>query len=669
MKQNLENLGIRQPDPQRLCFERGEGRFEFLLPSFPLKGAQSRCVQALSPQIQRDSGDFYQIRLPYLLNTGDRLEILLHFREGSSFFRLRYSLSGESRFQGRDGRERIRYGTLFAEYDQYHDIQLSQFNRLEHSFAPIEFTYSKEDLDHSEKIGPIALLEKHGACCLMAYEHGAHAPDHYLAFLPEEDGLSLYSAKGNYYDGMAVRDYVSPWLELGFSTSIASLLRQYRRFFLEELGGSLESRKPYLFYNTWNYQERLKYFRNEPYLSEMNEARMHKEIEVAHELGLEVFVIDTGWYEKTGDWTPDPNRFPNGLSPILEHLQRYGMRLGLWMNPAAAAVESQVVKAHPEFMIELDGVRQDLGSIWETPQSVGLCLASDYADWLIEKMAAMYQEYGVTYFKWDAVGQYGCNAPGHRHGTEQTSPEVRTQVYSYRMGLEMTRIAAEVSRRCPGSIVDFDITEGNRYVGLGFLSAGKYFSVNNGPYYENFDIPSSVKHSPDTINVFFYPGAAHAQICRASARFDSLIPSSLFLTHQLPEGSPIARRNAAAALVLGGNGLWGDLCALTMEEIAFWKEFLESYKQVRQAVTLAYPMVAGRESSSPEIHDKLQEETGCGAVVFFTQAPGEFEYITRPLKTMPQTITGAHSYQKLSSNRIKLTVRLAQDDAAVVFFS
>ena len=82
------------------------------------------------------------------------------------------------------------------------------------------------------------------------------------------------------------------------------------------------------------------------------------------------------------------------------------------------------------------------------------------------------------------------------------------------MGGEMIRIVEEVSRRCPEVIVDFDVTEGGRFVGLGFLSAGKYFLINNGPYFSDFDIPASVKMDPNTINTFLYPGPARPRVCR-----------------------------------------------------------------------------------------------------------------------------------------------------------
>src|ERR671926_160891 len=95
---------------------------------------------------------------------------------------------------------------------------------------------------------------------------------------------------------------------------------------------------------------------------------------------------------------------------------------------------------------------------------------------------------------------YGCDSPDHQHGTLANTAKERADCYAYQMGRQMIRIVEEVTRRCPGVIVDFDITEGGRFVGLGFLAVGKYFLINNGPYFHDFDIPRTVTIEPDTIN-------------------------------------------------------------------------------------------------------------------------------------------------------------------------
>ena len=97
---------------------------------------------------------------------------------------------------------------------------------------------------------------------------------------------------------------------------MGAFTKRYRQFFLNEVCENTESRKPYIYYNTWNYQERKRYFNGRPYLETMHFEQMLAEIEVAHRLGVDVFVIDTGWYIKTGDWQVNRERFPDGLQEV-----------------------------------------------------------------------------------------------------------------------------------------------------------------------------------------------------------------------------------------------------------------------------------------------------------------------------------------------------------------
>ena len=476
-----------------------------------------------------------------------RLSLYLRTVPGSPFIRFRYSLESDQMLTltKTSGHDRIRYTALTSPLPvQATEIQFSQFDPHVHSFVPHFQALSTADL--SEGIvcpGPVLLLEGESSCALLGYEHGAEYPDAYLAFsvikTDSQLAVALQAKKGNYYNGQQIgpgQPLVSPWCHFAACNGNREvLLKAYRRFFLEEISENLESRKPYIFYNTWNNQERNKYFHHLPYLHSMNLAHTLAEIDVAAQMGVEVFVIDTGWYNKTGDWVVDPERFPDGLHQVRERLEQHGMKLGLWFNPIVAADSAAIMREHPEYRMNLDGQDSYWGKIWETEESWGMCLASGYSDHFIRKMIELNQTLGVTYFKWDAIGQYGCNSPHHHHGNEHNTPQERLECYSYQMGLEMIRIVEEVTRQCPDVIVDFDITEGARFVGLGFLSVGKYFLMNNGPYYSSFDLPATVKHDPDTINVFFFPGAARARVCRQGIRYDSLIPSILFLTHFLPD--------------------------------------------------------------------------------------------------------------------------------------
>ncbi len=633
------------------------------LPSFPIDGQYVKAERFLYETIYKGNRV-----LEYALTEEISLKIELAEYENAPFCRIRYRLEGEGHFTTTDRDMPILYGGISCNADALTEIQLSNFDRINHTFKPTVERYDDGLQYNRSFIGPIVIAENKARCCLVAYEHGAEAPDHFLHFVCRDNELQLYSTKGNYFKGQSYNDYESAWIQIGFSEDIRSLQTAYRKFMLDDICPLSPNREPYIFYNTWNNQERDKYFHHKPYLTAMTQEHMLAEIDIAHELGIEYFVIDTGWYQKTGDWEVNLNRFPDALKAIREKLDAYGMKLGLWFNPIVAAQTSYPRVRHPEWTVEKDGVESFWGKIWETEESYAMCLVSDYADYFIEQLVRLHDTLGVCYFKWDAIGQYGCDCAHHNHGTDANSAEERLDSYAYQMGLRMLYIAEEVTRRCPGSIIDFDITEGGRFVGLGFLSVGKYFLINNGPYFSSFDIPNSVSMEPNTINVFFYPGSARPQVCRSFTQFDPWIPSTLFLTHFLPEGDAKARRNSQASLVLGGNGIWGDLLHLTEEEILDWKRFLVLYKQVRHDVSRANPIVRGWAGASPEFHEKLDPASGRGVICCFCRTGGTFHYITRKLCTVPISVIGADDFNIRSDGRVEIIITLSDNDAQTIFF-
>ena len=186
-----------------------------------------------------------------------------------------------------------------------------------------------------------------------------------------------------------------------------ALAAAYRDFLLRGQTVNAASRKPYIFYNTWNFQERNKWWNGRAYLDSMTQERMLAEIEVAHQMGIEVFVLDTGWYEKTGDWRVNLSRFPDGLKAVREKLERLRHEGGLWFNPTVAAISSKMRRDHEDCVMSWHGRPHDPQEIWETEASQGLCLVSRYADAFADELIRLSREVGVTYFKWDGIGQYG----------------------------------------------------------------------------------------------------------------------------------------------------------------------------------------------------------------------------------------------------------------------
>jgi alpha-galactosidase len=623
-------------------------------------------------------------RLPGLF-----LEIEYRVSDDSPILRFRYRITSETphSLTKVDGTDRLSYFKLsYAPTTLVKEVQLSQFNSFVHSFCLAENVVDKRDFENSTSVmGPLLVGMSADSAFLVGYEHGSQVPDAFLQFdLTPDRNVTLRAVKGNYHHGQRIdadTPFETVWMQAGLiQGGEDELAEAYRGFVLSDMSTNAASRQPFVFYNTWAHQERVKAWQKRPYLADMNEARMLAEVEVAARMGIDVFVIDTGWYEKTGDWRVSSARFPNGLAPIKAKLDEYGMKLGLWFNPTVAAISSEMRKNHEDCLMTRNGKPHDPHEVWETEASQGLCLVSRYGEAFADELIRLNREVGVTYFKWDAIGQYGCDAAGHGHGTEENSSEERRQCYGFQLGAAMARVVDKVCAACPEAIVDFDITEGGRTVGLQFLAAGKYFLINNGPY--NFDYNMPVP-ADGNVNLFFFPGPARGWVCRTPLTYDRWIPSVLFLTHYLPDDrytvygwngndrevtDPESQWVNLASLVLGQNGIWGDLLAVTDEGVARIGDFLRRYKQVRDDITAATLARTGQVGGSPEVYEKVHA-SGRGVVSLFASASGNYTYVTRAgALAQNHWHNDGVSVSFDSEGRARITARFEKSGAKVVLF-
>ncbi len=560
------------------------------------------------------------------------LELVFRLARDSPVVRFRYVLHAapDAKLTG-DGAQLQYLALSLAGMQQCVEIQLSTFNDMLHSYTLAELPITPRAFEDSiELVGPIlAASDEHNRSLLIAYEHGAQVPDCFLHFkLDARHQATLQALKANYIPGQPADGYSTVWMQAAaIDEGIDELARQYRGFILRGLSTSGDTRRPYIFYNTWNFQERNKWFNGKPYLQSMNPERILTEIEVAHRMGIDVFVMDTGWYQKTGDWEVSRRRFPNGLNDIHSRLSGYGMKLGLWFDPTAAAKSSKMLGANRQCIRTRDGKEGEPHPIWETEESFPMCLVSPYSDAFADTLIRVAKETGARYFKWDAIGQYGCDSPHHWHGSAANTQEERWNSYAFQLPQQMARVAEKVAAAVPDIIIDFDITEAGRAVGLSFLSAGKYFLINNGPYLFNYDLPLDREHQ--NWNLFFYPGPARTWICRSPLIYDKWIPSILFLTHYFPDDPATSQLVNVGSLILGQNGIWGDLPAVSPDGVERIGGILARYKKVRDDITASPALVTGAVGTSPEIHEKISPQTGKGAVVLFTTASGKFKYVTQ----------------------------------------
>ncbi|CQR60506.1 alpha-galactosidase [Streptomyces leeuwenhoekii] len=124
----------------------------------------------------------------------------------------------------------------------------------------------------------------------------------------------------------------------------------------------------------------------------------------AAELGVELFVVDDGWFGARtgdraglGDWTPNPERFPGGLKPLAEYVHGLGMQFGIWVEPEMVNPDSDLYRAHPDWVQYQTGRKRT-----EFRNQLVLNLArEDVREYLWEQLDALLSSVPIDYVKWD----------------------------------------------------------------------------------------------------------------------------------------------------------------------------------------------------------------------------------------------------------------------------
>ena len=651
----------------------------FSAPVFPLDGRRVRAalrdVARVGDPVVLPNGVFeHAFRGALRDDPSLGLELRFRLAEDGPILRFAYRLtSTRPRAFTRSGREDelVYFSTALAGLPRAREVRLSEFVELLHSY-----TLGERDVPDSHfeaglgVMGPILAATDETRTLLLAYEHGSQAPDAFVRFeLAPGRRVTLRAVKGNTWPGLSVgpdRPFETIWLQAGLvAGDLGWTAEAYRSFVRKELTQNPETRAPRVHYNTWNFQERNRHWNRKPYLESMNAARILAEVDVAARMGIETFVLDTGWYEKTGDWAVSRARFPEGLEPVKARLDAHGMKLGLWFNPTAAAVSSRVGRSGARWRMSWKG-ESKARPVWETEESYPMCVVSPWGEAFLEELVRLHRETGVTCYKWDAVGQYGCDAPGHGHGTEANTAQERADAYAFRVGLRLAEIAERLAEQVPGAVVDLDVTEGGRAVGLAFLRAGRYFLINNGPYYQDYDVPIDLEK--DNWNLFFHRGPARTWITRSTYGYDKWIPAGLFLTHYFPDDPEDAQLVGIASLVLGHDGIWGDLLSVSAEGVARFGKVLGLWQQVRDAIAAASPVRTGAVGGSGEVHEKIEHETGRGVITIFSSASGRQRYVSEHPAAPAHWATTGTTVTFDAQGRAIVDAAFDKPGAAIVFF-
>jgi len=137
---------------------------------------------------------------------------------------------------------------------------------------------------------------------------------------------------------------------------------------------------------------------------DVNEEHQLALAKVAKEIGVEMFVIDDGWFKNRvndkaglGDWTVDKNKFPNGLSPMIEKINDMGLDFGIWIEPEMVNPNSDLYRVHPDWVFHFPN-RIRL----ENRNQLLLNLArEDVYQYLYKCFHELLKENNIKFIKWD----------------------------------------------------------------------------------------------------------------------------------------------------------------------------------------------------------------------------------------------------------------------------
>jgi len=127
-------------------------------------------------------------------------------------------------------------------------------------------------------------------------------------------------------------------------------------------------------------------------------------VDAAAAVGAEIFCIDAGWYDDSGDWwdsvgawQPSLTRFPNGLGEVIDRIRSYGMTPGLWLEPEVVGVQSPIASELPdEAFLRVGGVRTVEQHRYHLDLRHPATIA--HLDSVIDRLV---EQFGIGYFKLD----------------------------------------------------------------------------------------------------------------------------------------------------------------------------------------------------------------------------------------------------------------------------
>lgn len=301
-----------------------------------------------------------------------------------------------------------------------------------------------------------------------------------------------------------------------------------------------------------------------------NEGSLLKLARSAKNAGIELFVLDDGWFgerdddhRSLGDWRVNTKKLPGGLKGLADRINALGMMFGIWVEPEMVNENSDLYRAHPDWAVRINGQEQSLGR----DQMILDLTRCEVQENIIAQMEAVFRSGNIEYVKWDMNRIFSDSY-------SYALPKDRQQEFSHRYVLGLYHIMDTLVKEFPNILFEGCASGGNRF-DLGILS---YFPQVWG----SDDTDAMVRSAIQRGYSYGYPQSvigSHVSACP---------------NHQTMRNTPIGTRFAVASC--GAFGYELNLSELSDRDFKAVSEQTAFYKQWREVLQFGdyYRLPEGR---------------------------------------------------------------------------
>ncbi len=278
----------------------------------------------------------------------------------------------------------------------------------------------------------------------------------------------------------------------------------------------------------------------------------------AKECGIELFVLDDGWFGKRnddrrglGDWKANTDKLPGGIEGLAEKIEALGMKFGLWFEPEMVNKDSDFYRSHPDYVIATPGRNMSHGR----NQYVLDFSRKEVVDAIYVQMHELLSKAKISYIKWDmnrSISEcYSAAYPADRQG----------EIF-HRYILGVYDLHERLIHDFPELLIESCSSGGGRF------DAGMLYYAPQGWTSDDSDAIERLKIQYGTSYV--YPLSCMGAHVSASPN------------EQVGRATPIGTRGNVA--LTGAFGYEMDLNKLSGEEIEEVKEQVAFYKEYRSLI-------------------------------------------------------------------------------------